>query len=256
MSWSIRTGVTELGNHVVLIGALLILALVLAGLLHAFFRSRTPKKRPVVRRVVGLGVALAVLAMMGAFGLSRSGVITRSWHVFAPPYGPGVTAPVPPLWAEGNGVSRRFAEIDRRRVQVQERVGEKMRCAQEVAARGAKKAVHSVVEAVVAPDGTSLLVLPPNHQVPAVAAGIPDRERLRHARKHHETERSAFSKGILRESAVWSVMTAFAIAAFLYVGYLFLDASTRGHFTWTLRILSAFAFVAICIAMAALRHRL
>ncbi len=49
-------------------------------------------------------------------------------------------------------------------------------------------------------------------------------------------------------------LTALAIAAFLFVGYVFLDASTRGQFTWSLRILSAVAFGMIFAAMALLRH--
>jgi hypothetical protein len=34
------------------------------------------------------------------------------------------------------------------------------------------------------------------------------------------------------------------LAAFLFVGYLFLDSGTRGHFTWTLRITMLVAFLA------------
>jgi hypothetical protein len=37
------------------------------------------------------------------------------------------------------------------------------------------------------------------------------------------------------------------------VGYAFLDAATRGHFTWRLRIVSIVAFLSFCAAMAALR---
>lgn len=44
-----------------------------------------------------------------------------------------------------------------------------------------------------------------------------------------------------------------AIAAFLGVGYVFLDASTRGQFTWPLRLVAVVAFAAIYVAMASLR---
>lgn len=47
-------------------------------------------------------------------------------------------------------------------------------------------------------------------------------------------------------SALWgSVLTAVAIATLLYIGYILLDASTRGQFTWSLRILSILAFVVL-----------
>ena len=57
----------------------------------------------------------------------------------------------------------------------------------------------------------------------------------------------------VRGSIVWNGLLALALAALLYVGYAFLDAATRGHFTWRLRILSVTAFVVFCAAMAALR---
>ena len=36
----------------------------------------------------------------------------------------------------------------------------------------------------------------------------------------------------------------------------FLDASTRGHFTWPLRIVSVVTFAALCLALSVLRHGL
>lgn len=47
-----------------------------------------------------------------------------------------------------------------------------------------------------------------------------------------------------------SLVTAFALAAFLYVGYLFLDAGTRGQFTWSLRIVSLVAFLVFLAVFA------
>ena len=46
------------------------------------------------------------------------------------------------------------------------------------------------------------------------------------------------------------------VVAFLYIGYLFLDAGTRGQFSWTLRIASIVAFGAICAVVALLRQRM
>lgn len=51
-----------------------------------------------------------------------------------------------------------------------------------------------------------------------------------------------------------SLLTALAIGAFLYLGYILLDASTRGHFTWSLRLLSLFSFSVLVGALVLLRH--
>jgi len=56
--------------------------------------------------------------------------------------------------------------------------------------------------------------------------------------------------------AVWSVITACAVAALMFVGYIVLDAGTRGHFTWPLRVLSVLCFGAIITTVVALRHAL
>ncbi len=55
---------------------------------------------------------------------------------------------------------------------------------------------------------------------------------------------------------VWSVITACAIAALMFVGYIALDAGTRGHFTWPLRVLTVLCFGAIITTVVALRHAL
>ncbi len=57
-------------------------------------------------------------------------------------------------------------------------------------------------------------------------------------------------------SVLWSGVTAFAVAALLYLGYLFLDASTRGQFTWSLRIVAVFTFGALFAAISVLRSGL
>lgn len=53
-----------------------------------------------------------------------------------------------------------------------------------------------------------------------------------------------------------SGLIAFAIGALLYLGYLLLDASTRGHFTWALRGASVLTFAAMCAALFILHHGL
>ncbi|MFQ5494002.1 MAG: hypothetical protein ACE5EX_01345, partial [Phycisphaerae bacterium] len=60
---------------------------------------------------------------------------------------------------------------------------------------------------------------------------------------------------IRRSAVLGSLVTAAAIALLLYLGYLLLDASTRGHFTWPLRILSVVAFVTLFAAVVLLRQQ-
>ncbi|MGD2110144.1 MAG: hypothetical protein PVI86_12240 [Phycisphaerae bacterium] len=58
---------------------------------------------------------------------------------------------------------------------------------------------------------------------------------------------------IVRGGLVWNLVTGLSIAALLFVGYVVLDASTRGQFTWPLRILSVMVLGVIFAALAALR---
>ena len=53
-----------------------------------------------------------------------------------------------------------------------------------------------------------------------------------------------------------TALLAGAILVLLYLGYVFLDAGTRGHFTWQLRIISVLAFIGFCVAIVALRRGL
>lgn len=48
------------------------------------------------------------------------------------------------------------------------------------------------------------------------------------------------------------LVTIFVSGALLYFGYLFLDANTRGQFTWSLRIASVFAFAGLIAAVISL----
>lgn len=52
---------------------------------------------------------------------------------------------------------------------------------------------------------------------------------------------------------VWfTLLIGVAIAALLYMAYLFFDITTRGHFTWPLRVVSVLAFMVICVALMAI----
>ena len=55
-----------------------------------------------------------------------------------------------------------------------------------------------------------------------------------------------------RSNLAWVVLSAIAFAALLYLGYLFLDAGTRGQFSWSLRIVSLITFVVMLAAVHAL----
>jgi hypothetical protein len=46
-----------------------------------------------------------------------------------------------------------------------------------------------------------------------------------------------------------TLLSMFALCILLYLAYVFVDVGTRGHFTWTLRVAAALAFVGICGAL-------
>ena len=46
-----------------------------------------------------------------------------------------------------------------------------------------------------------------------------------------------------------TLLSMFALCILLYLAYVFVDTGTRGHFTWTLRVAAALAFVGICGAL-------
>ncbi len=68
---------------------------------------------------------------------------------------------------------------------------------------------------------------------------------------HQPSHRRLFNRGFLGKS----LMIGMVMFAFLYVCYLFLDAGTRGQFTWSLRIISLFAFIMMMIVIQVLHHR-
>ncbi len=55
---------------------------------------------------------------------------------------------------------------------------------------------------------------------------------------------------------VWVIIMAGAVTVFLYLGYIFLDAGTRGQFTWQLRFACVLAFAAVCAIVTALQRGL
>jgi hypothetical protein len=46
---------------------------------------------------------------------------------------------------------------------------------------------------------------------------------------------------------LWTVISGVVLAVMIYLAYLFLDAGTRGQFTWPLRLFAVLAFVGICV---------
>jgi len=99
-------------------------------------------------------------------------------------------------------------------------------------------------------DEGRMIVLPPAPSLPPEALGpatvhLLTQDRLRKPWFGHLR--------IVRGGLVWNLVTALSIAAFLFVGYVLLDASTRGHFTWSLRILSVLVLVGVFMTMAAMR---
>ncbi len=51
----------------------------------------------------------------------------------------------------------------------------------------------------------------------------------------------------------WMAVSVAALGVMIFLAYLFLDADTRGQFTWTLRIFSVAAFAAVCVSIVLLR---
>jgi hypothetical protein len=104
---------------------------------------------------------------------------------------------------------------------------------------------------VLTEEGPSLVVLP-EPPPPAVLLDLSEGTKVEMVYAPRGVERWYERRGIHRGGLVWNILTAFSIAALLFVGYVFLDAGTRGQFTWSLRILSVMVLAGIFLAMAAL----
>ncbi len=105
---------------------------------------------------------------------------------------------------------------------------------------------------VVSEDG-SVVVLAPTPPPPSVPIEAVGPATVHTLTRQYLREPWMGRWGIVRGGLVWNLVTGFSIAALLFVAYVFLDASTRGHFTWSLRILSVLVLVGIFATMAALR---
>lgn len=70
----------------------------------------------------------------------------------------------------------------------------------------------------------------------------------------YSTQAREMNWRIVSGSALWSLIAAVAIGAFLYLSYILLDASTRGHFSWPLRFAAIGGFGVIYVALSVLRH--
>jgi len=97
--------------------------------------------------------------------------------------------------------------------------------------------------------------------VPPPTIDAPKPPTIRSESRSMARELRTKSRSMARELRRWvrnpdggwivrTLVTALALAAFLYVGYLFLDAGTRGQFTWSLRIVSLLAFAVFLAALA------
>lgn len=184
------------------------------------------KKMPVI---AGLVIAAMVLCILGvALSIGRPGPFATVWPGHVLPH-----LPVPPV--EGRMSNSEFRKgID-----------------SSFAIRNSEFAIVNSSSVSEAPGALS-----PHVSVEVVELGPVDirttpeslTTNLRRSRVRH----GPLSIALLLPS----LLTALSIGAFLAVGYVFLDAGTRGQFTWPLRIASVVAFAAICVAVAALRSRL
>ena len=66
-------------------------------------------------------------------------------------------------------------------------------------------------------------------------------------RDESDTEDRWSVRGAVVEYSWRTFLSAAVLAGLLAIAYLFLDANTRGHYTWPLRVGSAIAFAAICV---------
>ncbi len=90
--------------------------------------------------------------------------------------------------------------------------------------------------------------------MPPVVVEVRDATKSLKHRVQSRTRNARFRHALgVGESVVSTLLMALVIAVFLGVGYVFLDAGTRGQFTWTLRIVTLFAFAAAYVAMVSLR---
>jgi len=216
----------------------------------------------------GLGITIMVMCIVGAAFLgARSGHVAAVWPRAAT-WSQTHVIPGPSIPPDASGISHEFSQLeeDLPSVVVEEPVAvegmlrnEHIAKAREIQRakrrfREAREEALAEQRAKTSSHETALLALMERSHVPPVAVEI----------RHSPKQRKGFLRRVLgggwcRTSfgtprcILSSLLMATAIAAFLGVGYVFLDASTRGHFTWPLRIAAVAAFAAIYVAMSALR---
>lgn len=209
------------------------------------------RKKPVISGLVIAAVVLCIVA--AASSMRRPGPFAASWRGHVPPHLP--VPPVPSVAPEIHVLEQRIADLGqegakiaaqagRHVAQVALEAGEELKVAFSFD-EGSDLRVSGVPEAP-SPSMYVEVAQPGSVEIQTTLESLstnPRRSRVRH-----------LPVGIAL--LLPSLLTALSIAAFLAVGYVFLDAGTRGQFTWSLRIASVVAFAAICVAISALRHQL
>jgi hypothetical protein len=215
------------------------------------------RRRPLIG---GVGITIMVLCILVAalFG-ARSGHVAAIWpRTMTWSHAPAI--PGPSIAPDVSGISHGLPQLEGELppVVVQEPVIvksiPKKKHIQEtrLALREAREEALAHRQAMASGDETAMLML--SEQAPSASVEF----------RRSGKSRPGFLRRILGGSwcktscgaprcLLSSLLTAAVIAAFLGVGYVFLDASTRGHFTWPLRIAAVAAFAAIYVAMSALR---
>jgi uncharacterized integral membrane protein len=56
-----------------------------------------------------------------------------------------------------------------------------------------------------------------------------------------------------RRHSVWTIFSAGALALAIFLVYSFINAGTKGHMAWALRIVSLGAFALLCLGLLVLR---
>ncbi len=209
------------------------------------------RKMPVI---AGLVIAAMVLCIIGvALSIGRPGPFATVWPGHVRPHLP--VPPVPSLAPEIHLLEQRLSEVGKK--------GAKMAAhGLERAAQAALEAGEELKVAFSFDEGSDLRISGvPEAPSPSMYVEVaePGSVEIQTTLESLSTNPRRSRVRHLPVSIAWllpSLLTALSIGSFLAVGYVFLDAGTRGQFTWPLRIASVVAFAAICVAISALRQQL
>lgn len=203
-----------------------------------------------------LGLALIVLVAAAAwlfFAQGRKAGSMASWMTRSG--GPHTHRIDPSFLQRDPDLKHGLDEFRQRHRDVSELVSEELRRAE--IHKFKAKAIAGGYESIVITDEGSVIVLPPTPSSASERVVVPIPRQIpltvQVPAPDYFPKPKFGRRGIIRGGLLWNLVTAISIAAFLFVGYVFLDASTRGHFTWRLRILSAMVLMGIFATMAALR---